>query len=224
LAWVRCELITSIVLAGGKSSRLGTNKAIERIGDTTLLQRVIYRLEPLSVEILIVVGAEVDVGGVRSLKARVVSDVFPQGGSFGGLFSGLQAAKTFHSLAVACDMPFLNQALLRHLVTLSSGYDVVIPRLEDKLEPLHAVYSKNCLVPMVKALDEGRRRIVDFFCQVKVRYVEEEELRRFDAELLSFFNINTPEDLVRARALELERPGQGGETRMPNPEEVSVEP
>ncbi len=98
-------------------------------------------------------------------------------------------------------MPLLNVALLRHLTELSTGFDVVIPRVGDELEPLHAVYSKNCLAPIEATLGEGKFRITDFFPAVKVRYVESVEIDRFDPRHLSFFNINSEADLERAQAL-----------------------
>jgi len=95
---------------------------------------------------------------------------------------------------VTCDMPFLNLGLLRYMVGMAPGHDVIIPRLGEKLEPLHALYSKNCLKPIERLIERGDFKIIHFFPEAWVRYVE-----RFDPEHLSFFNINTPEDLERAR-------------------------
>jgi molybdopterin-guanine dinucleotide biosynthesis protein A len=98
-------------------------------------------------------------------------------------------------------MPFLNIDLLRYLMELCPDFDVVIPRLEGKPEPLHAVYSRSCLGPMETMLHENRVKIADFFPAVRVRYVDDAEVEKLDPQHLSFFNINSEADLERARAL-----------------------
>lgn len=190
--------MTSIVLAGGKSLRLGREKALEEIGGQRLLQRVIERLSPLGDEIIVVTSSS---NQLPDLGAKMVIDSYPGKGVLVGLYSGLKEAASFHSLVVGCDMPFLNLALLRHLIALSPGFDVVIPRVGEEVEPLHAVYSKNCLVPIEARLRGGKLRIADFFPAVRVRYVENAEIEKFDPQHLSFFNINSDADLERARAL-----------------------
>ncbi len=190
--------MTSIVLAGGKSLRLGREKALEEIDGQSLIERVIERLSPLGNEIIVVTSSSVQ---FTDLGVKMVLDSYPGKGSLVGLHAGLKEATSFHSLVVGCDMPFLNLALLRHLMALSPGFDVVIPRVGEEVEPLHAVYSKNCLAPIEAQLREGRLRIADFFPAVGVRYVENAEIEKFDPQHLSFFNINSEADLARARAL-----------------------
>jgi molybdopterin-guanine dinucleotide biosynthesis protein A len=196
--------MTSIVLAGGKSLRLGRNKALEEIGGQSLIKRVIERLSPLGNEIIVVTSSS---DQLPDLGAKIVIDSYPGKGNLVGIYSGLKAVASFHALMVGCDMPFLNIALLRHLIALSPGFDVVIPRIDDELEPLHAIYSKNCLAPIEATLDSGKRRIVDFFAFVNVLYIESAEIDKFDPEHLSFFNINSEADLERARTL-IEREDQ----------------
>jgi len=194
------KVMTSIVLAGGKSLRLGRNKALEEIGGQSLIQRVIERLELLGTEIIVVV-AHADQVFPPDSKAKIVVDAYPGKGALGGIYSGLKVASSFHNLVVACDMPFLNIDLLRYLMELSPDFDVVIPRLKVGLEPLHAVYSKRCLDPMEAALGEGRLKIADAFPTLRIRYVEQAEVEKFDPYRLSFFNINSKADLERARTL-----------------------
>jgi molybdopterin-guanine dinucleotide biosynthesis protein A len=194
------KVMTSIVLAGGKSLRLGRNKALEEVGGQSLIQRVIERLELLGTEVTVVV-AQGDQLLLPELDVKMVADVYPGKGALGGIYSGLKVASSFHSLVVACDMPFLNIDLLRYLMELSPDFDVVIPRLKVGLEPLHAVYSKRCLGPMEAALSEGRLKTAGFFPAVRVRYVEQTEVEKFDPQRLSFFNINSEADLERARTL-----------------------
>lgn len=190
--------MTTIILAGGKSLRLGRDKALEEIGGKSLIQRVIERLSSLGNEIMVVISSS---DQLPDLSVRRVVDVYPGKGALGGIYSGLRAATSFHSLVVACDMPFLSIALLRYLMEGCTGFDIVIPRVAGNMEPLHAVYSKNCLTHIEAMLDEGRFRIADFFHAVRVRYVEEAEIEKFDPERLSFFNINSEADLEQARAL-----------------------
>ncbi len=191
---------TSIILAGGSSARLGKDKATEFIGGESLLQRVLSRLASFSTEIILVMAqSQEKVPESFHPGVRIIHDIFPDGGALGGIYSGLIVSPSFHNLLVACDMPFLNVSLLRYLLEVSPLFDVVVPKVGDNLEPLHAVYSKDCIAPIRRFLERGGRKISDFIPQMKVRYVEKEELNRFDPEHVSFFNINTQEDLDRTR-------------------------
>lgn len=195
------HMMTSVVLAGGRSTRLGRDKALERIGVCPLIQHVIACLSALGNEI-IVVTSHTDT--LPDLGVRKVADIYPDRGPLGGIYTGLTAASTRYCVVVGCDMPLLNVALLRHLMDLSPGFDVVIPRVNGNVEPLHAVYSTDCLEVIERALQQNRLQVQSFFDEVKVRYVEDAELSRFDPQHLSYFNVNSESDLQRARAL-LER-------------------
>ena len=192
--------VSGIILAGGASRRLEKNKALERIGGKTIIERVIDSLVPLTTEVLAVVARPEQATALRLPPSlRVVSDRYPGGGSLGGIFTGLEACAESWSLVVACDMPFLNRELLRHLIGESSNVDAVIPRLGDQPEPLHALYSKACLAPMERMLRAGDLKIAPLFDAVRVRYVDEAAIDRIDPRRLSFFNINTQADLEEAR-------------------------
>jgi len=191
--------MTSIVLAGGKGLRLGRDKLSEMIGGRTLLERVIDCLSLVSDEILVVIAQGQPKPALPPTK--VVVDLYPGKGALGGIYTGLVAAQSFHSLVVAADMPFLNPSLLRYLIQVSPTFDAVIPMIKGELEPLHAIYSKNCLAPIQQQIEQGKIRVRDFLDQVRVRYVEEAEINRFDPKNRSFFNINTLADLGKARAL-----------------------
>jgi molybdenum cofactor guanylyltransferase len=165
----------------------------------------------------------VQVEAYAHLGARVVSDIYPGKGSLGGMFSGLKAAQTQHALVVACDMPFLNLALLEYLISLSSRADVILPRAidpsskfgpthvpHDRTAPFaqmqdlhltHAIYAKSCLDPMQNCLLRNNLRMISFFNQVSVQVVEASRVDQFDPQHLSFFNVNTPEDLQIAHSL-----------------------
>ncbi|MBN1656821.1 MAG: molybdenum cofactor guanylyltransferase [Anaerolineae bacterium] len=190
--------ISAIVLAGGQSRRLGRDKAFLPVGGKPLVAHVVHTLAVLSDD-LIVVANNLEAYTPLGLRARLIHDEEPGKGSLMGIYSGLKVACHEHALAVACDMPFLNVDLLRYMVELVPGYDIVVPRDGTLIEPLHAVYGKGCLGPMADQLQSGKRRIIAFFGAVRVRYVEADEIVQFDPDRLSFVNVNTPEDWDRVR-------------------------
>jgi molybdopterin-guanine dinucleotide biosynthesis protein A len=191
-----------IVLAGGYGLRLGRNKALEAVGERSLLDWVLSRLSFLDSDILLVTTKELPYTRLIDYpRLRVVSDIYPSRGPLGGIYTGLKFTSAARSLVVACDMPFLNRGLLRYMIEISAGFDLVIPRLGELVEPLHAVYSRACLAPIERLLEQGILSVRELFSLVRVRYVETEEIGRFDPEHLSFFNVNTKSDLARARDL-----------------------
>jgi molybdenum cofactor guanylyltransferase len=191
--------ISAAILAGGKSSRLGLDKAQLRLsGCAPLVEEVTSLLGEVAEEVLVVGRAP---GLVSPYGVRSVTDIIPEAGSLGGLYTALACASHHRCVVVGCDMPFLDTRLLGYMVDLSPGYDIVIPRVGTYLEPLHAVYSRTCLGPVRKVIDSGRRRIYDFLHEVSVRYVEPAEILAFDPDMLSFFNINTTEQMEQAAAL-----------------------
>ncbi len=198
--------INCIVLAGGKSSRFGTNKVLQVFGTQNLLQRVLLRVNCLVSAITIVGADEPEDLGVRDFpKLKVIRDIYPGKGPLGGIHAGLIASSYDHNLVIAADMPFLNQALLKHMIGLSTEFDLVIPRLGNFVEPLHAVYSRHCLVPIEVLIQQDKLSILQLLPLVRTRYIEAEEIRKFDPQRLSFFNVNTKSDLVIARSLARKR-------------------
>lgn len=198
--------ITAVILAGGQSRRLGRDKAVEPFDGEPLIRRVIRRAsEAVSACRVVVVVADQERAGALPLDDdhQTAVDVFPDCGSLGGIYTGLKAATTQWSLVTACDMPFLSAPLLAHMAGLREGVDAVVPTVEGRPEPTHALYARRCLPAIESRLRAGQLKISGFFDDVAVRYVPENEVRGFDPELLSFFNINRPEDL--ARAMELAR-------------------
>ena len=186
--------------------RLGRAKALERINKLSLIERTIDCLSAVSQAVLVVTSQEqfISITAVR-LKGKVVVDLYPGKGALGGVYTGLATADSHHSLVVACDMPFLNRDLLCYLMDLAPNFDVVVPKLDGKFEPLHAIYSKDCLAPIKEILREGSLEILRLFDLVKVRHVGRDEIAKFDPQFLSFFNINTPDDLKKAEELIMQR-------------------
>ena len=194
--------VSGVVLAGGQSARFGRDKAVEQLGGTSLITHVITRLSQVATEVIVSVNDESRAEELSLPRvADVVVDVRPDSGSLGGLFSGLQAAAEQWALVVGCDMPFLNRNLLRHMASLQGSGDAVVPMVDGRPEPMHAVYSKSCLPKMEQRLQAGRFAIHEILEELQVRYVFQDELEGFDPGLHSFFNVNTPEDLQRAVAL-----------------------
>ena len=194
--------ISCIVLAGGKGLRLGRDKALETVNDRYLLQRVVSRLSSFNSNIIIVTAAKRPLPHFNGYpKIIMATDTYPGKGPLGGIYTGLATSDSVYNLVVACDMPFLNQALLRYMIQLSTNFDLVVPRWDGMVEPLHAVYSKTCLAPIESLLKQGTLNIARLFTLVKVRYLEAEEINRFDPNHSSFFNVNTEAELKRARKL-----------------------
>ena len=194
--------ISCIVLAGGRGFRLGHSKPQVIVGEKNLFQRVLYGISFITGDIIVVTSGRESFPWLTGYsKHKVVTDIYPGSGPLGGIFTGLTVSKSLYNLVVACDMPFLNQALLSYMIACAAGFDLVIPRLGDMVEPLHAVYSKGCSASMEHLLKQGNLNVSSLFSLVRVRYVEADEIDRFDPEHLSFFNVNTKADLETARAL-----------------------
>ena len=187
--------ITGVILAGGKSSRMGQNKALMSLGGKRLVDRVVEVMRNMFDALLMVTNTP-DV--YADLGLPMAPDVWPDKGSLGGVYSAIYRVATPYCLVVACDMPFLQAAGLRYLITQMANYDVVVPDVLGELQTLHAIYSKACLQPIERRLETNRLRIVGFFPDVRVRTVTASELEPYDPELLAFQNLNTPEEFQAA--------------------------
>ena len=194
--------ISGIILAGGKGLRLGRDKALETINGRDLLHRVVSRLSFLESDIVIVATEKQRLSWFGDYPGvKIVTDIYPDKGPLGGIYTGLVTSDTRYNLVVACDMPFLSQPLLGYMVQLSANFDLVIPRWNGLVEPLHAVYSKDSLAAMESTLKQGILSVTKLLSLVRVRYVEAEEIERFDPKHLSFFNVNTEADLAMAKEI-----------------------
>ena len=202
---------SAIILAGGRSVRFGRDKSVEIVAGRSLLQHVVDAVSPIASEIVVVRAPGTSSPPVNSeTPLRHAQDV-RAGGALAGLYSGLLVCSQPVALALGCDMPLLSRPLLRYLWgLLSQDVDAVMPLWEGKKEPLHAFYRRTCLAAIEKALDEGKRRFVQFLPDVRVRYVSHDELRRLDPEGRSFWNVNYPSDLARILpVLESQMPSSG---------------
>jgi len=191
--------VTGVIQAGGKSTRMGGRpKALMELGGRRIIDRVVGVMATVTDDLLIVTNTP---ELYASLGLPMVPDVFPCGGSLGGIYSGLKAATGAAAFTVACDMPFLMPEVARLVIDRAGDADVVIPRTGDQLETLHASYAKSCLGPMEARLRAGRLRITGFFEDVRVLEVAEQEVARLRAPDVVFMNVNTPEELECARSL-----------------------
>ena len=193
------ETISVIVLAGGASRRMGVNTALLPISPReTLVSRVVANLRVLTQDIVLVSNTP---ELYRELPVRHTSDQFTGAGPLAGLHAGLRAVDNRWAFVVACDMPLVDHRLVRYMLLLTQGSAAVVPRIEEAIEPLHALYSQDCLPAIEARLGAGQRRMISFYPDVRVRYVEAREIAIFDREGHSFANANTPEDWERLREL-----------------------
>lgn len=191
--------VSGVILAGGKSRRMGGSpKALLPFGGRPLIQRIAETLQSVLPECLVVTNTP---ELYAFLGLPMVGDLFPDGGSLGGIYTGLRAVSGEAAFCVACDMPFLSAPLVAHLVERAGDADVVIPDAAGELQPLHAVYAKACLEPIERRLRAGRLKIVGFFDEVRVLRVPDETVSRFVSPERVFTNLNTPDEVARARAL-----------------------
>ena len=187
------------ISAGGQSSRMGTDKAFVTLRDKPIIEHVIERVRDLGQSETMLITNRPD--DYAHLGLPMYSDVIPDKGALGGIYTAIERAKSQYVLVVACDMPFLNPKLLRYMLSLletDSPPDVIVPRVENYPQGLHAIYSKACLDPIKQQLDENRLKVIGFYSQVNVHYLDEAVYQPFDPAGNAFFNVNTPEQLEEA--------------------------
>ena len=202
------EAATGVILAGGFGSRLGgVDKSALDIAGRPVIERVISALSAIATSLIVVAN---DDRFVRDPRLAVIRDPEPHAGVLPALHAALSATATPLAVVVACDMPFLHDGLLDRLVQLAANADAVVPVVDGRPEPMHAVYrAMPCAVAIAAALVRQQRRMIAFLDDVRTVKVEEDALRHYDPELRSFFNVNTAEDLETARALAAARERQG---------------
>jgi molybdenum cofactor guanylyltransferase len=189
---------TAIILTGGKSSRMGRPKALLSFGNEPLIAHLVRQLERKFKLVVVVAAPDQE---LPPLPAKVVRDKVAYQGPVGGIYYGLMAAIGTGAFVTSCDAAFLNLPLISFLTSRLSNYDVVVPYWQNRFQPLHAVYRRN-VVPLLKEqLERGELRPIFLYDRVRTRKVTEQEIRRFDSEGLSFFNMNAPDDYAQALML-----------------------
>ena len=196
--------ISLVIQAGGKSSRMGENKILMPFMGVPLIQRVLERTQRIAQQILIVSNKPDE---LSFLDVKVVKDSIIGLGAIGGLYTAMDRANCDLVAVVACDLPFVNAAILNEGVRLldQTGADVAIPRLSGNFyEPLHAVYRReSCKKAILQAIETDQRRLVSWFPSVNIVEMDEALCRRLDPDGLAFFNINNKEDFLLAEKIEL---------------------
>ncbi|MRR35784.1 molybdenum cofactor guanylyltransferase [bacterium] len=188
--------VTGVILAGGQSSRMGSNKALLPYKGGRFIEAIHRQLSEIFDEVLLVTNNPEQYDFLPCLK---VADVYPGMGALAGIHAGLHHAASPAAFMVACDMPYLNSDLIRHMAVQADPGGVLIPESPQGLEPLHAVYGKGCLAAIETTLLSGERRIVSFFGRTNVNRVNAEQVSLFDPNFDTFSNINTPVDYYRLR-------------------------
>jgi molybdopterin-guanine dinucleotide biosynthesis protein A len=186
-------------MSGGKSSRMGEDKAfLPFVDGITILEYILNQIENFGEEQIIIAN---DVVRYQHFGLPVFPDVLPDLGALGGIYSAIYHSSYDHCLILACDMPFVNLSLIEFMAGLSPDFDIVMPRWkhEEFAEPFRAIYTKTCLNPIEDAIHAGHKRVVSFFKDVKIRFIDAHEISSYDPRGLTFINVNTPEDLLEAR-------------------------
>lgn len=189
------EMEYSIAIqAGGQSSRMGQDKGLIQFGEMPLVEYIYHQVSGMGSDVFIVSNHPT---GYLQFGLPVYEDIYKDIGALGGIYTVLSHSKTEKVLIIACDMPFVNTDILNYLLSFAPLYDVVVPRIDPKgfVEPFKAVYSKSCLWAIEKSIKANKRRVISFFDEVSVKYIEREELAPMDPDFTSFMNVNTPEEL-----------------------------
>lgn len=187
---------TGVILAGGRSRRMGTDKALLDIAGRSMIDRVVQEMARLFDNIMLVSGKRDE---YLYLGLQIIGDIYPGCGPLGGIHAGLKAASTPYIFVVGCDMPFVRAELMACLLPHARDHDVVIPREGDYLEPLLAIYGKGCLAPVEHMLQKKRCKITGFYEQVRVKYIDRKDMERCAGSDKCFINVNTPDELAAAR-------------------------
>lgn len=188
--------VTAVILAGGRSRRMGTDKSFVLLDGKPLIQHVIERVSALNVRLILITNSP---DKYAQFSIPSYRDIIPDRGALGGLYTALHHCPTPYAVCVACDMPFINPALLQYLVDLRDGYEVVAPRIAGQIEGLHAVYHRSCLDVIRQQIDRNQLRLSDLYAHLNARYLDDAEVRSLDPELRSFVNLNTPDHLNQAQ-------------------------
>ena len=186
---------SAVILAGGKSSRMGQPKALLPFDHEPLIVHIVRALKSMFAEAVVVAAPDQE---LPPLSALLVRDEVAYQGPVGGIYYGLKAAGGDFCFVTSCDVAFTNLSLISYLISHISNYDVVVPFWQERFQPLHAVYRRSVLPLLKEQLERGELRPIFLYDKVRTRKVHADEIRRFDPEGLSFFNINTPEDYEEA--------------------------
>jgi len=197
---VSVSALSLAIIAGGQSRRMGRDKAFVELGGISLIERVIQRSADLGqAETILITNKPADYAHLRLPMHR---DALADKGSLGGIYTALLRAQNPAVLVLACDMPFVNADMLRFMIAqLDADTDIVVPRVDGYPQALHAIYRKTCIPPIRAQLEANRLKIIRFYDQMRVRYLDEPDYAELDPAGRAFSNLNTPAELEHARQL-----------------------
>ena len=193
--------LTGVVLAGGRSSRFGANKALARWQATTMVEQVVNSLLIVMPNVLVVTKKPAELAFLEKPGVRVIKDLHKDGHPMGGLFTALKRLKTSHAFVAACDMPFVRPELIEKLWLARADYDAAIPVWQGRRQPLCGIYSRQCLGLIRACIGQEALGITNLFDCLRTRFMLEQEIQEVDPQGLSFMDIDTPEDYQRAKGL-----------------------
>jgi molybdopterin-guanine dinucleotide biosynthesis protein A len=185
--------MTGIILAGGKNSRMGINKAFLEIDGTRLIDNILAVYQKIFSEIIIVTNDPLSY--TEFPDTLIVTDIYKDKSALGGIYTGLFYATHDYSFVAACDMPFINEDFIIYLTGQVGKHDVIVPELSEGFQPLHAIYSRNCLSHIKKLLIADKLKITGFYKEVRLLSIPEEKIKPFNKDGRLFLNVNTPKDL-----------------------------
>lgn len=192
--------MTAIILAGGKNTRMhGEDKAFLEIKGKALVGIIIEKFRLLADDVIVVTNSPQK---YTNLNVRLVKDECPDKGPLMGICSGLKASLSKYNFIVACDMPFLKIPLIKHMIESINNYDVIVPKIDGKFHPLFGIYSRESIPVMQEMLKQDILRISDIFPKLKSCFLSRQELEKFDKGLISLININTIEDMIKAKKIQ----------------------
>jgi molybdopterin-guanine dinucleotide biosynthesis protein A len=190
--------MTGVILSGGKSARMGMNKAFLEFEGKRLIDRTVTMFRDIFQEVILVTNSPLE---YLDQDCIIVSDIFKNKGALGGIYTGIFYASCDQVFVSACDMPFLKRSFIGHMIKCADRYDIVVPELPDGLQPLHAIYSKRCLNHIKKLMDIDDLKITGFYRGLKTLKIEKETIKSFDPEGKMFINVNTRKDLEHISSL-----------------------
>lgn len=190
--------MTGIILAGGKSKRMGSNKAFLTLEGERLIDRTVRTFRDIFREVILVTNTPFD---YLDQDCTITTDIIKDMGALGGIYTGLFFASNDHAFVSACDMPFLNKSFIEYMIEHRDDHDIIVPESSDGMQPLHAIYSRRCLPAIKRIIDKKQLKITGFYKGLKSITLRGDIIRRFDPGEKMFFNVNSQQDLDRIPSL-----------------------
>lgn len=188
------DSIDAYIIAGGKSIRFRRDKSLYEFNGKPLIKHVADVIKPVFKSVSIISN---DLNKFSFLGLNTMPDIIPDLGPIGGIYTALSASPGKKIFVFACDTPFIKREFIEYMNLKADGFDIIIPSISDRFEPLHAIYSSSCLPFVLQLIESGNLKIINFFDRMKLLRITEEEVRKFDRDLKLFQNINYFEDIEK---------------------------